>query len=338
MGREPWGVTGQIHSIASMRDALEAVRVASGSLWSKLTCPACGEHLGEAPVQSHVCGHTLCAGCGYQARTKLGKCPVSVCGMPARPLDLTDDRTVRDVVSAAKQLHEATKASTAVASISNRDEVKRVCVTGLGDPRLCEAVVGELRGLGAELADFRGGTSATVVVTPVDRDTRDFAARTRSVHYALACDLPVVDVAWVRACVSRGHWLPTKPYEAARPQREGNSVFGGVCATVACGADLLAHDVRCWLQTAGATLLDNDQPLPSGNVRMFVRIVPDLAVGEDEDEDCSISDTRTAECEEKGVMADVRDVPWVSDCLVSQACPPAIQFLETMQDDESDCQ
>lgn len=317
--------------------ALETVLAASASLWSKLTCPACGAHLGDSPVQSHVCGHTLCAECGQRARSVLSACPVSACRMPARPLDLTDDRTVRDVVSASRQLHNAvaaihaahtpTKAGSQAPTPApaTSPEAMRVCVTALGNASLCDEVVAELRALGAELVDWRDGRAAAVVVTPVDPTTHEFAARTRSVHYALACNLPIVDVVWVRACASRGQWLPTKPYEAARPPRTRAAVFEGVCATVACGADLLERDVCNWLRAAGATLLVDSDELPA-NARMYLYIVPDLA----DDEDAGVPEERMVECEQRDVSASVRDVPWVSDCLVSQACPPAVQFLETM--------
>ncbi len=284
-----------------------------------LNCPACGSAYGIAPVKSGACGHTLCASCGEKARGT-SRCPS--CDAPVRPLELTEDRVVRDITAVVTDLNRIL--SEASSQQSAPQPGRRVCVTGITDTRSRARLLRALRLLHAEICDAKADFD--VCVTTVAAPSREWTANTRAVHYALAFDKPIVDISWVLACRARMKWLPTTPYEAVRAPRDC-PVFDKVAATVTCSSKpMLQRDVEKWIVATGATLLPNESAqLPQGT-RLYVCIVPDLDGWPIQ----NVSEPMAQACDELNIETMVQDVAWVSDCLVTQSCPPSMNLLETM--------
>lgn len=270
-----------------------------------LECPGCQALYDPNPVKVHVCGHTLCTKCAWVA-TSTSRAPC--CNTPLQPRDLQPDRSVGHLVAA-------------VAALSAR-VTPRIALTAL-ESNAQAAAEHAFEALGVKQAQPR---IATHVVTRVHAPSREVARRTRAVHYALARDVPIVDVTWLLACAEREQWLPARPYEAARAVRDDGDgdvpVFHNVVAFVDV-PDPLGAEVADWLSLAGATVLKPQQQIPN-SARIVVRIVPDIA---DENEEVE----HKFECESNTDMQVVlQDIAWVSDCLVSQKCPPSVEYLETM--------
>ena len=304
--------------IASIREHVKEMR-------SVLNCPACNGVYGQVPVKSGACGHTLCGSCGDKARTT-SQCPS--CDAPVRPLELTEDRVVRDITSVVTDLNRILADTTSQQSTPQLG--RRVCVTGVTDAKSRARLLRALRLLRAQICD--AATNFDVCVTTVAAPSREWTANTRAIHYALAFDKPIVDVSWVLACRARTKWLPTTPYEAIRAPRE-SPVFAHVAVTVACNTNAemtptsLQSDVEKWLLATGATLLVDDSATPPHGTRLYVHIVPDL---DDESTEQNISERMKQVCDERNIETMIQDVAWVSDCLVTQNCPPSVNLLETM--------
>lgn len=353
---------------------LEVIQSHLEALMGALKCPACGEPFGTKPYKSASCGHTLCFKCGELVLSTLGKCPVKhpPCGMHIIPKDLQLDRQVRDLVNTTRKFQEtlystgtttrAGETNTATPSIGNTKTTgnttkqpiidnnirKRVCVTSIEDIKSKQRIYRSLRGLNADIRAFddnlryhnNGGTGIAnlpeVVVTPLDGSTREFLSRSRSIHYALAYALPIVDVSWVSASSVRREWLPTRPYECSLPPRPRSAIFEGCVFHLDCNSPetskVLVGDVRRWLEAAGASFYFNG----NDNVRMYVRVVPDINNNDDDIEERMWSEEVMEQCDKHDIAPQTQDIPWISDCLISQACPPAVNVLETMAETMAD--
>lgn len=216
-----------------------------------------------------------------------------------------------------------------------------ICVTSAGEkaPEIFRA----LHNLSVTLVDGAGSDPSLapfVLLTELDAHG-DFAARTRAVHYALANNTPIADVSWAVESAAAGRLLPVEGFLARRPSSPppatgsgGRKVFDGVAAFVDCGAGMLTSDVEAWMRAAGATIVDGDAGMTESDAigketRLFVHVLPDTT-----QEKREIGPEAVVEmCQERGVEVLQTDVAWVSDCLVSCACPPRGDFLdETCRD------